>query len=156
LIEFIGSCGQALNVIQAAADNRLDVVPSISQWYINQFDYNKDISHSAINNGDPQILNWSPIAAYGRLQIEFLGTIFQIYPKGLPENGDFTRFEGHYFRKKNLSETLSDVVDADNDDKEEQETRLPFVTAEDLLHKAKEKIDHTKVDDDDGISNVEV
>ena len=117
LIEFIGSCGQALTVIQASADNRLDVVPPIPQWYINQFDYNKDISYSANSNGDPQVLSWSSslAAAYGRLQIEFLGTIFQIYPKGLPENGDFTRFEAHYFRrkkndKKNFAETLSDIV----------------------------------------------
>jgi len=151
LIEFIGSCGQALNVIQAAADDRLDVVPSIPQWYINQFDYNKDISHSADNNstGNPQPLSWSSLPAYGRLQIEFLGTIFQIYPKGLPENGDFTRFEGHYFRKKNdkknLEHTLSDIVvgdiHEDVDDEKEQETSLPFVTAEDLLKKAKEKVE---------------
>jgi len=40
LIEFIGSCDQALNVIQAVVDNRLDIVPSVPQWYINQFDYN--------------------------------------------------------------------------------------------------------------------
>src|SRR4051794_23066836 len=99
LIEFLGSCGQALNVIQAAADNRLDVVPSIPQWYINQFDYNKDMPCSAKRNTDTQVLSWSDIKAYGRLQIEHLGTIFQIYPKGLPDNGDYIRFEGHYYRK---------------------------------------------------------
>jgi len=56
-----------LNVIQAAANNRLSVVPSIPQWYINQFDYNKDIRYSGSNNnGDAQVLSWSPVAAaYG-------------------------------------------------------------------------------------------
>jgi hypothetical protein len=62
-------------------------VPSIPQWYINQFDYNKDISLR--KSCDPQVLSWSSIVSYGRIQIEILGTIFQIYPKGLPENGDY-------------------------------------------------------------------
>jgi len=40
------------------------------------------------------------------------------------------------------NKTLSDIVDGDNDVYGgEQETRLPFVTAEDLLNKAKEKIE---------------
>jgi hypothetical protein len=58
-----------------------------------------------------------------------------------------TRFEAHYFRKKNedkknLSETLSEIVDGDNhEDEKSQETRLPFVTAEDLLKKDKEKLE---------------
>ncbi len=34
LIEFIGSCGQALNVLQSAAKNRLNVVPRIAEWYL--------------------------------------------------------------------------------------------------------------------------
>jgi hypothetical protein len=53
-----------------------------------------------------------------------------------------TRFEAHYFRKKNdkknLADMLSDIVDGDNDEeKEDQGARLSFVTAEDLLNKAK-------------------
>ena len=62
--------------------------------------------------------------------------------------------------KKNFAETLSDIVDGDNDiydeEKGEQETRLPFVTAEDLLKKAKENIDTIKDDNnaDDRISKV--
>jgi hypothetical protein len=126
----------------------LDVVLSIPYWYINQFDYNKDISSISIKNKeDPQVLSWLSIVSYRRIQIEILGTIFQIYPKGLPENGDFIRFEAHYFRKKNedkknLSETLSEIVDGDNhEDEKSQETRLPFVTAEDLLKKDKEKLE---------------
>jgi hypothetical protein len=151
LIEFIGSCGQALNVIQAAADNRLDVVPPIPQWYINQFDYNKDIPCSAKRNTDTQVLSWSDIKAYGRLQIEHLGTIFQIYPKDLPDNGDYIRFEGHYYRKngdkKSLAESLSDILDSNDEEEGEPAERLPFVTAEDMLKKVKENRD--SINDDD-------
>lgn len=141
--------------MKVASNNRLNVVPVVSQWYINQFDYNKDIPSSA-KDTDTQVLSWSPIRTYGRLQIEHLGTIFQIYPKGLPDNGDYSRFEGHYYRKneykKNLAESLSDIVDGDN---ELAPRTLPFVTAEDLLKKAKEKIEDTK-ENEDRISNVDI
>jgi hypothetical protein len=142
LIEFMGSCGQALNVLQSEAKNRLNVVPPIAEWYFTQFDYNKDIS---TNNTSPTVLSWSP--AYGRLKIAHMGIIFQIYPKGLPELGDCTRFEGHYSTKdkKTLKDTIVDIIEWDNgygngdrEGDEKKGKKSPFVTAEDLLKKAKE------------------
>ncbi len=144
LIEFIGSCGQALNILQqSAAKNRLNVVPPISEWHITQFDYNKDIP---TDNTSHTVLSWT--AAYGRLKVEYLGTIFQIYPKGLPEMGICTRFEGHYStrEKKRLEDTLSDIIDdggggGGSSGKEEEEKdgnkgkRSPFITAEEMLLK---------------------
>jgi hypothetical protein len=131
LIEFIGCCGQALNVLQSAAKNRLNVVPPIPEWHITQFDYNKDIPTSELDQ-----LRWA--IAYGRLQIKYLGTIFQIYPKGLPELGECTRVEGHHSttEKKNLKDTISDIIDVDRKGK-----KSPFVTAEDMLKRVKENKD---------------
>jgi hypothetical protein len=128
LIEFIGCCGQALNVLQSAAKNRLNVVPPIPEWHITQFDYNKDIPTNELDQ-----LSWT--IAYGRLQIKYLGTIFQIYPKGLPELGECTRVEGHYSttEKNRLKDTISDIIDVDRKGK-----KSPFVTAEDMLKKVKE------------------
>jgi len=48
--------------------------------------------------------------------------------------------------KKKLNESLSYIVDfGDNDEKEEN--RLPFITAEDLLKKAKENIESESIAD---------
>jgi hypothetical protein len=141
LIEFIGSCGQALNVLQSAAKNRLNVVPRIAEWYFTQFDYNKDIPTS---NNSPTVLSWCP--AYGRLKVAHMGTIFQIYPKGLPELGDCTRFEGHYSAKdkKKLKDTIADIIewdnghdDGDREGGDKKGKKSPFVTAEEMLKKAK-------------------
>jgi hypothetical protein len=131
LIEFIGCCGQALNVLQSAAKNRLNVVPPIPEWHITQFDYNKDIPTNELDQ-----LSWT--IAYGRLQIKYLGTIFQIYPKGLPELGECTRVEGHHSttEKNSLKDTISDIIDVDRKGK-----KSPFVTAEDMLKKVKENKD---------------
>ncbi len=134
MIEFIGSCGQALNVLQEAVNNRLNVVSSIPEWCITQFDYNKDIS---INKMEPSIVSWT--VAHGRLQIRYLGTIFQIYPKGLPVDGNYIRFEGHYNtqEKKKLIDIIPSIVDDHNNNGNGKSSL--FVTAEDLLIKMKEK-----------------
>ena len=135
-----------MNVLQLAAKNRLNVVPPITEWYFIQFDYNKDIP---TNNTSPTVLSWFP--AYGRLKVKHLGTIFQIYPKGLPELGGCARFEAHYStkeKKKKLKDIIADIIEWDNGygngDGTEKERgdkkgkKSPFVTAEDLLKKAKE------------------
>ncbi len=141
-----------MNVLQSEAKNRLNVVPRIAEWYITQFDYNKDIPTS---NTSPTVLSWSP--AYGRLKVEYLGTIFQIYPKGLPELGDYTRFEGHYSTKdkKKLKDAILDIIERDNgngnsDDRDKEGRdkkgkKSPFVTAEEMFKKAREQMEY---DDD--------
>jgi len=65
-MEFIGFYGEAPNVLQVEAKNRLNVVPPISDWCITQFDYNKDIAINDCHSG-LQVTQWA--AAYGRLQI---------------------------------------------------------------------------------------
>lgn len=139
LIEFFGSCGQALSEIQEAANNRLYVVPPIPDWNIHQFDYGKDIP-SMIPNADPKVVSWT---AQGILRIKDIGTVFQAYPKGIPDIGECTRFEGHYNTKedKELKDIIPDVIDKGNNsnDSEYGSTKdrknSPFVTAEELLKK---------------------
>ncbi len=149
--EFTGSCGQALNVLQSEAKNRLNVVPRIAEWCLTQFDYNKDIP---TNNKSPTVLSWA--IGYGRLKVAYMGAIFQIYPKGLPEIGDCARFEAHYSTKdkKKLKDVIPDIIEWDNGNSDDREggekkgKKSPFVTAEDMLKKVKEQM---KSEDDNGI-----
>ena len=118
-----------------------------------QFDYNKDILISNINNtSHPQVIGWSPSAASsmttanGRLKVKHLGTIFQIYPKGLPNHGDCLILESQYTtkEKKNLKDSISDMIangvreydsnnNKDKDNSERDGKKSPFKTAADLL-----------------------
>jgi len=49
-----------------------------------------------------------------------------------------------------LADTLSDIVDDGYNDDEDQGKRLPSVTAEDLLKKAKEQTESKSTDDNIG------
>ncbi len=81
----------------------------------------------------------------GMLKVKYLGTIFQIYPEGLPDHGDCIGFEGQYItkEKKNLKDSISDMIangvrgydsDGDGEDNSEIDSKKsPFKTAADLL-----------------------
>ncbi len=133
LVVFFGSCGQALSELQGAANNRINIVPHIPEWHLTQLEYNKDIPTSS---KDPTVVSWAPVN--GRLKIKYLGVIFQIYPKGLPEIGDASRIEAQYNTKKKekLVDTIADIVDGGKEGK-----KLPFVTAEEMLSKIMKKRD---------------
>jgi hypothetical protein len=135
LVAFFGSCGLALGELQGGANNKINLVPSISEWYLTQLDYNKDIP-----SGDPTVLSWAPVN--GRLRIEYLGVVFQIYPKGMPELGECIRIEGHYRtnKKERLVDKIGDIVGGGGGGggNAEGEKKLPFVTAEELLSNIRE------------------
>jgi hypothetical protein len=116
--------------------NALNVVPLISEWFLIQFDYNKDLK---IKGDVPTILSWAPVN--GRIKLEYLGTVFQIYPKILPYLEKCLRFEGNHStkEKKKMVDMIEDII-ATNDGNDNNH-RLPFVTAEEMLKKSKEKID---------------
>ncbi len=75
--------------------------------------------------------------------MKYLGTIFQIYSKELPEKGKILRVEGHFSteEKKNVVESVEDMVllsnsrsDLGQPDPNEKTTRKhPFTTAEEML-----------------------
>ena len=95
LAEFFGSCGQIYRLLQEESGNALNVVPLISEWFLIQFDYNKDLK---VKDEIPTILSWAPVN--GRLKLTYLGTIFQIYPKLLPYLEECLRFEGDHSTKR--------------------------------------------------------
>lgn len=126
-------------MLQAESGNALNVVPLISEWFLIQFDYNKDLE---VKDEIPTILSWAPVN--GRLKLAYLGTIFQIYPKLLPYLGECLRFEGDYStkEKRKMVDMVTDIVAVTSDnDESDRGQRLPFVTAEEMLKKAKEEIE---------------
>jgi hypothetical protein len=137
IVEFFGSCGQALQILKNVTHDRFAVVPSISNWYLLQFEYNKDIPTK-----DPIIASWAPIN--GRLRIEYLGTLFQIYPKGLPDVENILRIEAKNTmkEKKKVVDAVSDIIESKRKSKIEGVGGIsPFNTAEKLLKRAKENLD---------------
>ncbi len=119
LISFFVTCGQILNLLQLSAKNRSNVVPLVEDWRLTQFDYNKDISVDKL----PKVISWS---SKGILKVEYLGTIFQIYCKEMPFDGEHLRAEGHYSTKEktDLQNMIANLADA---------KRHPFVTVEEML-----------------------
>jgi hypothetical protein len=138
LVIFIGACGEVARELKAATLDRTNVVPVISEWWFTQLEFNKDVPAN-----DPNVVSWAPVN--GRLKIKYLGVIFQIYPKGLPELGDCTRFENRFTTKKkvNMVDTLADIVSEDQDE-EAYVKKSPFVTAEELF---KKKIERMELED---------
>lgn len=124
------------------AGNALNVAPSISEWFLLRFEYNKDLQKEG---NEIAILSWAP--SNGRIELEYLGTIFQIYPKVLPYLQDCLRFEGKFSTKakKKMVDVITDIVtDADSGTSQGS----PFVSAEELLRKAKDDIKSQETKDD--------
>ncbi len=110
LVNFFASCGQIWRILQSETKDRLTVVPSLYEWLLQRFDYNKDISVKALETHHSLTsISW---ASRGLLKIKYLGTIFQIYSKELPEKGEHLRVEGHFStkEKKSVVETVEDIV----------------------------------------------
>ncbi len=116
LVNFFASCGQIWRILQTETQGRLTVVPSLYKWYLQRFDYNKDISVKGLEARPPlEGISW---ISRGLLKIKYLGTIFQIYSKELPEKGEHLRVESHYStkEKKNVVKTVEDIVVASDSD----------------------------------------
>lgn len=135
LVIFIGACGEVARELKAATSDRTNVVPVISEWWFTQLEFNKDIS-----TDNPEVVSWAPVN--GRLKIKYLGVIFQIYPKGLPELGDCARIETKFTTQKKVKmiDMLADIVSEDEDEGK-QGKKSPFVTAEELFRKIKENME---------------
>jgi len=142
LVIFIGACGEVARELKAATSDRTNVVPAISEWWFTQIEFNQDISTK-----DPEVVSWAPVN--GRLRIKYLGVLFQIYPKGLPEIGDCIRIDGRFTTKKKarLVDMLADIVNMDKQGK-----KSPFVTADRLFEKEKEKLESEEKDDENSIT----
>ncbi len=133
LIDFFTSCGQILTLFQQSANNRLNVVPKPGEWYLKEFDYNKDLIVEKLEAERPMV-NW---AAKGLIKLKHLGPLFQIYCKPMPDIGDCLRFDVHYATKQNrtVAQTVKDIVNGGE--------TSPFVTAEDMLSKMRNTVDNS-------------
>jgi hypothetical protein len=127
LVDFFASCGQILRYLQSNTINRLAVVPPVWEWCLTQFDYNKDLVIRELRDKNPAV-DW---AAKGLLKVKYLGAVFQIYSKDMPDLDECLRWDGHYSTKKKekVVETLANITGKE---------KLPFTTAEELLSKIRE------------------
>ncbi len=125
LLDLFTGCGQIYSLLQISANNRLNVVPRIGDWYLTHFDYNKDLHVKGLKNKYDMIASWS---SKGLLKIEYLATIFQAYCKPVPFDGECLRFEGHYRAKGEEKERLENMVA-----KLANKDMHPFTTLEEML-----------------------
>ena len=127
LVDFFVSCGQILRYLQSSTINRLGVVPPVWEWFLTQFDYNKDLVIRELRDKNP-VVDW---AAKGLLKVKYLGAVFQIYSKHMPDLGECLRWDGHYStrQKERVVETVAKITGKE---------KLPFTTAEELLSKIRE------------------
>ena len=116
-------------MLQLSAENRINVVPPVNEWFIQRFDYNKDISTQYLDNKyRNESISWS---SKGLLRIGHLAPIFQIYCKEMPEVGECLKTEGWYHASKekvNLVNMVKDIVGGEG-------ITHPFTTAEEMLRK---------------------
>ena len=143
LVTFFASCGQIWNLLQLETDDRLTVVLPICEWNLQRFDYNKDISIKELESkhSTTTSINWS---SKGILKVKYLGTLFQIYCKPMPEKGECLRVDGHYTTtdKKKAVEMVGDIATAASASASASETvkKHPFTTAEELLLRDRGKV----------------
>jgi hypothetical protein len=71
--------------------------------------------------------------------VKYLGTLFQIYCKPMPEKGECLRVDGHYTTtdKKKAVEMVGDIAAANVT---ETVKKHPFTTAEELLLRDRGKV----------------
>ncbi len=140
IAELFVSCGQILGRLQQEAGNRLNVVPSVIDWEIGQFDNDKTISIAELEKEYPKI-NWH---AKGVLKIRLLGSAFQLYEKEMLEVGPSLRSEinsSSKFPKKiidKVKETAKGI---------EEETPEDFITKARQNKKRNNKVRNDSTDE---------
>jgi hypothetical protein len=61
-------------LFQIAADNRINVAPDVDVWFLQRFDYNKDLLVEDVANKHPdKSISWT---SKGLLKIGHLGPLF--------------------------------------------------------------------------------
>lgn len=89
LVDFFSSLGEARSTLKAECRDR-HRVPPVTSWKLKGFDKDKTISLLELEKDFPQVMKfWSSEG----IKIEYLGEVFQIYGKIMPETGPAFRFE---------------------------------------------------------------
>jgi len=100
--------------LQFEINDRLTIVLSLQEWYIERFIYNKDIfvkyleSKYSSNANATTVIRW---ASKGLFKIKYLGVVFQIYCKQILERGECLRVDGYYTSSGASSDTAAVHID---------------------------------------------
>lgn len=125
LIDFFTCCGKIEFIVEQQSNYKFNVIPKVSEWHIKEFDYNKDLMTTTITEKYPQI-TWTTSRI---MKLKYLGQLFQIYGKSMPDVGECLRVEGNFKTKKNIKakDVTATLINSNHE-------KSPFVTAEELLH----------------------
>lgn len=129
VVDFFVTCGQIYSFFQTETRRRAKVIPNVNEWYLKEFEYNKDLVIEELDQNCPMV-RWT---ATGLIKLEYLGHLFQIYQKPMPDMGNCLRVEGRHWEKadKNLVQEIEKIPI--------QENSL-FVTAEEMLENRLKKL----------------
>lgn len=125
------SLGEAHSILKAECHD-LRNIPEVNSWKLKIFDKDKTISVSELEKDIPHVLRfWSDEG----IRVEYLGEVFQIYGRVMPETGPVFRVEAQ-----------SKVEDSDNVDLADAITRetfpeVEFETAFDMLQTRVEQLE---------------
>lgn len=122
VVDFFVTCGQIYSFFQTETKRRANVIPNVDEWYLKEFEYNKDLVIEELEQNCPMV-RWT---ATGLIKLEYLGHLFQIYQKPMPDIGNCLRVEGRQSEKadKNLVDQMEKIPIQKNS---------LFVTAEEML-----------------------
>jgi hypothetical protein len=131
VLELFEDCGESRGILKLEANNRMEIVPRISEWTITHFDYSKNLQTRRLQSNYPnEMMSWR---GRGVLKLKYLATLFQIYQKPMPFIGDCLRVEGHKSIKGGIkmSEMLERIIRAESDNS--GQAKHPFTTLEEML-----------------------
>ncbi len=89
LVDFFSSLGEARSILKTECHD-VHRIPHVASWKLKAFDKDKTISLLEVEEDIPQVIRfWSSEG----IKVEYLGKVFQIYGKVMPETGPAFRFE---------------------------------------------------------------
>jgi hypothetical protein len=133
MMDFISSLGEARSILKGASKDQHNI-PPVTSWKLKMFDKDKTISLSELEKDIPQVIKWWSREG---MKVEYLGQIFQLYGKVMPEIGAAFRLEVQSTveeKDKDLAEVLIQKVFPE----------VEFQSALELLERRVERLENNK------------